>query len=66
MTQKLTQYRKDTEPFISCFHVLIYNTSFQYFNVNKSNVTKATYTLSLAYTSTITLTQYELNQVEVI
>ena len=27
-------YRKDTEPFISCFHVLTYNTSFQYLSIH--------------------------------
>ena len=27
-------YRKDTEPFISCFHVLTFNTSFQYLSIH--------------------------------
>ena len=27
-------YRKDTEPFISCFHVLTSNTSFQYLSIH--------------------------------
>ena len=27
-------YRKDTEPFISCFHVLTCNTSFQYLSIH--------------------------------
>ena len=29
-----TKYRKDTEPFISCFRVLTYNTSFQYLSIH--------------------------------
>ena len=31
-------YCKDTEPFISCFHVLTYNTSFQYLSIHAMSV----------------------------
>ena len=31
LPQKEANYRKDTEPFISCFHALTSNTSFQYY-----------------------------------
>ena len=31
-------YRKDTEPFISCFCVLTYNTSFQYLSIYAMSV----------------------------
>ena len=31
-------YRKDTEPFISCFRVLTYNTSFQYLSIHAMSV----------------------------
>ena len=34
----IEMYRKDTEPFISCFRVLTYKTSFQYLSIHAMSI----------------------------